>query len=231
MLKRTAILLAVLALAVAGIGAFLARRSTASVPVLWEAPDFALTDHQGSPFSSAELNGTVWVASFIYTSCPDVCPLITARVAQLRDALAAEGVLGTRVRLVSFSVDPERDTPAVLRGYAENYGGAEPGRWAFLTGLPGVMREVVTKGFRLAAQTAPADHPPAQGEVAPAPSRHAGPAASGEDTSRRQPYLVLHSPRLVLVDGAGRVRGTYPATEAESMAKLTRALNLVLAEQ
>lgn len=231
MLKKTGILLAALALVIAGAGAFLARRHATTVPVLWRAPEFTLTDQRGSPFASSELNGTVWIASFIYTSCPDVCPLITARMAQIRDALAAEEVLGTGARLVSFTVDPQRDSPAVLRAYAERYGGADPGRWAFLTGPPQAMRDIVTDGFRLGAQitpaagvvTQPTPPAPATGRETPAPAAGVTPApAAGDDAASthtahgagqpagarhaageatHDPYLVIHSPRLVLVDG------------------------------
>ncbi len=167
------------------------------LPVLGQAPAFRLTDQRGEPRSSQDLHGKVWLASFVYTSCPDVCPLITAWMARLRDRLSQEGLLGARVRLVSFTVDPVRDTVPVLAGYARVYGGSPPSEWAFLTGPVAVVRSLVQRGFLLMVMDQSAR---ASGEdEAPA----AGPAPPGGG------YEVMHSARLVLVDGDGRIRAYY----------------------
>lgn len=159
--------------------------------VLWPAPEFALVDQEGDSLRAADLRGDVWVASFVFTNCTGVCPLITARMARLRDSLAADGLLGEEVRLVSFSVDPARDTPEALRDYADRFDAGPPPGWAFLTGSPPErVRDMIQEGFKLTAVAMPA-----------------GPA----DTLAG--YQVSHSPRLVLVDREGRVRGTYEATD------------------
>lgn len=182
----------------AGTAWWLARDGGGSeLPVYWPAPDFSLVDQNGQPFEKADLGGQVWVASFIFTHCESVCPLISARMAELRDELRAEGLLGSRVRLVSITVDPARDTPAVLRRYAERFGGSPPGSWAFLTGEPpSAVRSLVQEGFRVTAML-PRD----------APAEGAG-------------YQVSHSPRVVLVDRDGRVRATYVATEPDAFDRL-----------
>jgi len=112
------------------------------LPEILVVRDFTLTSHRDEPFSSAELDGEVWVASFVFTSCPDVCPLITNQVANLHRRVTDE-----RVRFVSVSVDPEVDTPARLADYAQRYGADD--RWVFLTGEPSAVREVVTQTFRV----------------------------------------------------------------------------------
>ena len=93
------------------------------------APRFTLTDQAGRPFASGAQRGRVLLVNFIYTSCRDACPLLTAKLALIRRRLA--GMEG--VRLVSITVDPLRDTPTVLARYAEAFG-ARPEGWVFLSG-------------------------------------------------------------------------------------------------
>lgn len=175
------------------------------LPVLWEAPDFALVDQAGDTLRSADLGGTAWVAHFFFTNCEGVCPMTTARMATLRDGLAADGVLGDRVRLISISVDPARDSVAALGDYAERFGGSVPAEWAFLTGSsPEAVRRLLQEGFRVTA----------------------GPAPGAADTAAD--YQVNHSPRLELVDPAGRVRATYDATDADAIDRLRADLEAVL---
>ena len=96
-----------------------------SLPVLYDVPDFELTSEQGQKFLSASLKGQVWVADFIFTNCPGPCLRMSAQMKQLQE--------NTPARLVSFTVDPLRDTPEVLSGYARRYR-AQPARWTILTG-------------------------------------------------------------------------------------------------
>lgn len=112
-------------------------------PTLLEVPDFQLTSQQGEPFGSAQLEGEVWIANFIFTRCPTICPLLTSQMKGLTEDLA-----GTPVRFVSFSVDPANDTPEVLTAYAEQHG-ADTTRWTFLTGDNDAVEEVVVRGLRM----------------------------------------------------------------------------------
>jgi cytochrome oxidase Cu insertion factor (SCO1/SenC/PrrC family) len=91
------------------------------------APGFTLTDQDGKAMSSGQLLGHPWIADFFFTSCATVCPMMSAHMSELQDELPAG------VKLVSFSVDPAHDTPAVLKAYGEKYH-AQDGRWIFLTG-------------------------------------------------------------------------------------------------
>lgn len=192
---------------VGGVAFFVAGCSSSAqaLPVYWDAPEFALVNQVGDTLRSADLHGMPWVASFVFTNCTGVCPLISQKMAQLRDSLDADGLLGETVRLVSFSVDPARDTPAALREYASRFGGSPPEEWAFLTGRPPeAVRAMVQEGFKLTA-TLPPGH------------EHGG----GN-------YQVMHSPRLALIDAVGRVRGVYDITEPDAMERLRADLGALL---
>jgi protein SCO1/2 len=112
-------------------------------PVLGTVPDFRLVDQTGAPFGPERLGGRVWVADFVFTRCPDVCPRMTERLA------GVQRMLGDRVDVVSVSVDPEYDTPQRLAAFARA-NGAESPRWHFLTGESRHVRETVLRGFQVA---------------------------------------------------------------------------------
>jgi protein SCO1/2 len=97
------------------------------------APAFTLTAQDGQRLALNELRGKVVVVTFIFTSCADACPLLTAKMAGLQDKLGRD--FGSKVYFLSITVDPERDTPEVLTRYAQAHGAKLSG-WAFLTGTP-----------------------------------------------------------------------------------------------
>ena len=125
------------------------------LPVLFDAPHFRLTDQDGETFDSDVLEGKVWVAAFIFTNCPGACPMMSQKMSKLQEAVPSKDV-----RLVSFSVDPARDTPEVLKGYAKRFK-ADEERWHFLTGDRQAMLDAA-KGLKLsvipATDTTPVDH-------------------------------------------------------------------------
>jgi len=159
------------------------------LPVLGAAPSFTLTDQDGRAFSSRELAGRVWIAAFVFTRCPSVCPLLTQAMRSVQDRTAGAG---DAVRLVSFTVDPAHDTPAVLAEYARLHG-ADPARWRFLTGPRAEIEDRVAAGFQV------------------------GVAGTGPDLV---PEQVVHSSLLLLVDADGRVRGTYDSGQPERLDRL-----------
>jgi protein SCO1 len=112
------------------------------LPTIGAAPDFALVSQDGEEVALEDFRGKVVAVSFIYTSCPDVCPMLSDKLARVQDALGPD--FGTRIAFLSITVDPEHDTPAVLKEYAEaldaNFAG-----WAFLTGEPAAVREVARR--------------------------------------------------------------------------------------
>ena len=103
------------------------------------APDFALTTTEGGRLALSNLRGKVVAVTFIYATCTDTCPLLTDKMAGMQKRLGPD--FGAKVRFVSITVDPERDTPPILAQYARNHG-ANPAGWAFLTGTPAEVAEV-----------------------------------------------------------------------------------------
>jgi protein SCO1/2 len=112
------------------------------LPTIGPAPAFALTTQDGARLALPDLRGKVVAVTFIYATCPATCPLLTAKMAGLQKRLGPE--FGDRVFFVSITVDPERDTPEVLRHYARTHG-AESAGWAFLTGSQGEVWEVARR--------------------------------------------------------------------------------------
>jgi protein SCO1/2 len=113
-----------------------------SLPKLKPAPEFTLTQQDGKRLALKELRGKVLAITFIFASCTDTCPLLTAKMASLRDRLGPD--FGSTVYFLSITVDPERDTPEVLKGYAEAYKANLAG-WAFLTGTPAEISDVAKR--------------------------------------------------------------------------------------
>jgi protein SCO1/2 len=135
--KLTLVLPLVLLLAGCGAGPML--------PSYGVVPDFSLTDQSGRTFDSrSQLDGKVWVANFIFTTCAGPCPRMTSQLRQIRDEASNAGDL----RLVSFTIDPARDTPAALAEYGKRFG-ADPDRWFFLTGPMSDLNSLSRKTFML----------------------------------------------------------------------------------
>jgi protein SCO1/2 len=185
------------------------------------APPFALVDQLGQPVSDADLRGKVVVADFIYTTCTDICPALTAQMAALRTRLADEGLLGDDVVLLSISVDPVRDTPEVMRAYSEPFA-VDPASWRFLTGDEAAIRQVVVEGFMLGVEVMEAA---AQDSAAHA----AGTAHSEGDghTGGHGDYKVSHSGRFVLIDRDWQIRGYYDSAGLDQDVLLATIQTLV----
>jgi len=124
------------------------------LPKIAPAPEFTLTSQDGMPVSLADFRGKVVAVTFIYTLCTDTCPVLTPMMSFVQDRLGPD--FGTKIAFVSITVDPERDTPAVLKEYAETFG-ANPAGWAFVTGAPETIREVTRRYGVFAEKTADDD--------------------------------------------------------------------------
>src|SRR3984957_11625829 len=142
--------LAVAALAAALIAC--SRRAT-SLEVLGDVPQFKLISEDGQPFHSQTLAGKIWVADFIYTTCPGPCPRMTSQMREVQDAVSKV----PDVRLVSFTVDPAQDTPPVLAAYAKLHG-ASPALWYFLTGPVPTLQMLDRDAFKLGDINATLQH-------------------------------------------------------------------------
>jgi cytochrome oxidase Cu insertion factor (SCO1/SenC/PrrC family) len=123
------------------------KPGTSELQVLWSVPAFSLTDQDGKTVTDQSLRGHPWVATFIFTNCAGPCPMITGKMAHLQ-----ETIQNRAVHFVSFTVDPERDTPEVLRGYAKAFS-ADTSRWRFLTGTRAAMDQVA-RDMKVASQHA-----------------------------------------------------------------------------
>jgi len=163
-----------------------------------QLPQFTLQNQLGHPFTDADLRGRVVVVDFIFTSCPDVCPLLTQELAALRKKLPVEAPLS----FVSFSVDPEHDTPEKLRVFAQQHGVDVPNFW-FLTGPIHEVKRVVTLGFKQAMQAEP--------------------------VQEGKPRNVLHGTHFVLVDRRGEIRGFF-ANDPAGHDALQKAVSVLLSE-
>jgi protein SCO1/2 len=117
----------------------------ASLPSYAVVPDFTLTDQTGTQFNSSDaLRGQVWIADLIFTNCDGPCPRMSTQMHQVQTAFSG----AERVRLVSFTVDPARDTPEVLAAYGRHFQ-AVPGRWFFLTGPTQILQHLSHDVFML----------------------------------------------------------------------------------
>ncbi len=124
------------------------------LPIIRTAPDFTLTSQDGMRVSLRDYRGRVVAVTFIFASCTDTCPLLTDTMARVQDKLGS--TFGSKIAFVSITVDPDRDTPEVLRQYAQNFGADLKG-WAFLTGEPAAVRDVGRKYGVFAKKTASGD--------------------------------------------------------------------------
>jgi protein SCO1/2 len=170
-------------------------------PVIKDVPDFALTHYDGSTIGREQLAGEPWIADFIFTRCPAICPRMTSQMARVADALDD----GSPVRIVSISVDPEHDTPEVLAAYAAEHGAGDG--WYFLTGDKEAIYALSRQGFLLGLE---ASSPPD--------------VAGGND-------LVIHSNRFTLVDRRGRIRGYYDPFDEAELKRLLGDVRAVLRER
>jgi protein SCO1/2 len=177
-----------------------AMRPAPPLPVLGAVPAFHLVDERGALYSNETMRGHVEVVDFIFTRCPSSCPRLTARMGELETRLAKDG---RDARLVSFSVDPENDTPAVLAAYAAK-AGADLGRWTFVTGPVDEVMAAAVLGFKVSAAKI---------------------AAGAND------YDVTHGDWFVVVDRAGSIRGYYPTEEPADFERLVADVERLDAEK
>ena len=117
-----------------------------TLPIFNTVPPFQLTSQSGASFNSATLHGSPWLASFFFASCNGPCPRMNTAIHDIQEQ--TYGFKG--LKMVSFTVDPEHDTPEILAGYAKRYK-ADPARWFFLTGRREIIGMVAKDGFQVGA--------------------------------------------------------------------------------
>ena len=175
--RTTRILLAVLVLAIAGC------HHRSELPALFPVPDTALVNETGQPVHLSTLNGSVTVYDFIFTNCAGTCPMMTAAMRRLTKKVDKD----LPVHFVSISVDPTRDTPAVLRQYASRVRNDD--RWMFLTGDRKAIIDLSVNGFKL--------------------------AAGGTTLTAADP--LMHSSKFAIADKRGVIREYYSATNDDAV--------------
>jgi len=152
-LRRRSILLALLGTCITPAAAH-GTKDNERLPVVGRAANFALTTQSGERLSLTDLRGKVLAVTFIYATCKDTCPILTAKMATLQRRLGAD--FGPRVRFVSVTVEPEVDTPAVLEAYAQRFA-ADPAGWSFLTGTGAEVSDVVRRYGAFAKRVKPGE--------------------------------------------------------------------------
>ena len=254
--RHTALLVLVLAIALAAIAGgwawYLLRTGRApgsqtlgGLQVFGTLPDFTLIERDRRKVTRSDLLGTVWVANFIYTQCTDTCPLQSARMAVLQRDFAGERGL----RFLSITVDPTRDTTAVLAKYAARYE-ADRSQWWFLTGDKPAIYALIQEGFRLSVEdptesAAPSPVSSLRGDTTECSAGwwtlpHAnridralqralepGLAQAHSDSEFLAPPF-LHSSWFVLGDRKARIRGYYRTEDESSMRQLRHDIRALL---
>ena len=165
----------------------------------WDAPSFSYEERSGRTVDSGEFKGRYWVADFIFTRCAGSCPVMSEQMSRLQ----ADWKGDPRLQLVSFTVDPQYDTAAVLKDYADDLK-ADPHQWLFLTGDKKALLKTATEGFKLDALENPGG----------------GPGA-----------LFIHSTYLVLVGPSGKILDFYDGTDETEFQKLRADLKTLLGER
>jgi protein SCO1/2 len=165
------------------------KKSPEALPVLGQMHNFQLTNQDGRVVTPREFYGSVVLVNFIFTSCSNVCPMMTSQMAKLQERLKGTA---KSIQLLSISVDPHNDTPEVLKKYAERYK-ANTQLWTFLTGSFGEIKRLVVDDFKTALDgKKPSDPNDASGMMD-----------------------ITHSEYFVLVDQAGQIRA-YRTIKTES---------------
>jgi protein SCO1/2 len=160
-------------------------------------PDFRLTSQQGETVTLKNLENKVFVANFIFTSCKGVCKKMSTQMTRVQQAFVNKPA----VKILSFSVDPARDSVAALQRYAARYGARE-NQWLFLTGPKEEIYKLAIEGFKLPVMEAPSVIPD-----------------------------FIHSEKFILVDAQKHVRGIYDGTSEDEVDRLITEIKILLEEK
>lgn len=195
-MKRPLLLALAIVLVGSSVALAMLKKQAPPLPNYGVVPQFTLVGADGKPFGSHDLDGKPWVADFVFTMCPEVCPRMTEEMAKLQGYLLAQKLDG-KVKLVSVSVDPDHDTPAVLTEYAAKFH-ARPATWSFLTGPQAVVEDAVVHGFKM--------------------------AMGKEKDDSQDGFAIVHGTKFVLIDGKQQIRGYYDSNDPQSLTALRRDL-------
>ncbi|MEE2750789.1 MAG: SCO family protein [Myxococcota bacterium] len=166
-------------------------------PVIAIVPEFEYTDQHGEAFGTDRLAGKVWVANFIFTRCTTICPIFTDKMYEVQHRGKN---LGDLFHLVSFSVDPEYDTPEVLKAYADKHR-VSSRMWSFLTGPIDEVKDTVVNGMKITME---------------------------EREDPEQVQSLLHGSHFVLVDAFRQIRGFYDANDADAVDRMLMDVKILV---
>ena len=174
------------------------------LPVYYQVPEFKLTNEFKKPFGSADLKGRFYIANFMFTSCPTTCPRLMEKMDLVQKRIRG---LGTKAAIVTFTVDPEVDTPDVLFKYARKRH-SNPFIWSYLTGSRADLEKIVVDGFKV----------PMGGKEK---------IEKQVEAEKVTLFDIAHTEKLVLVDDKGQIRGYY-GTERVEMDRMMIDLGLLV---
>ncbi len=172
------------------------------LPTIAHVPSFEARDQHGKPFHADAMRGSVWVVDFVFTTCPTVCPRLTARMAELQGRIEAHPRLRVPVKLLSISVDPENDTPEVFAAYGAKHG-VHDATWTLATGKTEDLDRIVVQGFK---------------------------QVYGKKDPSLGIMEVMHGDRFVLVDANGDLRAYYDTTEPGALDRIVADVERVAEE-
>lgn len=174
------------------------------LPVYYQVPEFKLTNEFNKPFGSADLKGKFYIANFMFTSCPTTCPALMAKMDLVQKRIRG---LGTKAAIVTFTVDPEVDTPEVLYKFARKRH-SNPFIWNYLTGSRADLEKIVIDGFKV-----------------PMGKKEA--VEKQLEEKKITLFDIAHTEKIVLIDDKGQIRGYY-GTERVEMDKMMIDLGLLV---
>lgn len=173
------------------------------LPVLYQVPEFSLTNEFNKSFGSKDLKGKFYIANFMFTGCPTTCPALMQKMDVIQNRIRG---LGTKAAIVTFTVDPTTDTPEVLYKFARKRN-SNPFVWNFLTGTKSDLQKIVVDGFKV-----------------PMGNKETINKVVGNQSVTLMD--IAHSEKVVLVDDKGQIRGYY-STDKENMDHLMIDLGLL----
>ena len=174
------------------------------LPVYYQVPEFKLTNEFGKSFGSTELKGKYYIANFMFTTCPTTCPALMEKMDSVQKRIRG---LGDKAQIVTFTVDPDTDTPDVLYKFARKRN-TNPYIWNFLTGSEADLQKIVVDGFKV-------------------PMGQKSPIEKVVGDQKVTLMDIVHTEKVVLVDTKGQIRGYY-STDKIGIDKLMIDLGLLV---
>jgi protein SCO1/2 len=191
-------------------------------PILGQVPDFKLVNQEGRAITyNTEYRGGVLLVNFIFTSCPDVCPLLSKQMEKIQSRLVTAAPI---IRMVSISVDPDTDTPAVLKAYGEKFN-ARFSSWSFLTGDLMQIYDTIVGGFKVAMDNPKLD--PSKKAPTVVADANGKAVAPSKNEMTMDLMEVTHGEHFVLVDQIGNIRAYMQGNNDKQLDQIIKTLGIL----